>query len=367
MSGILVHDACDSPVEFANCARALARPAPLAAQHSLQHDRLSREARAIALLDLLEVQVDAFAMCEIEDRCGLIVPPTEKLIVHYVLEGEGTIVSERGSLPIKEGMVIVIPKLLAKQVNGREPIHNWFDVESSCQLSPGIIKLGASSGSGRGLILGCASVDASLGPRLSLFEYLTHPLTFSGQNQNATLTFRSILQELSNPGIGTKVVVDTLMKQILLLLLRDSLKKSTTVAAIATTLVDRQIIKAITNITARPQDPHTVDNLACLVGMSRSCFARSFSETVGMSPMRYVQAARLTLASTLLRSSTVPIKSIAISVGYASRSQFSRAFALMFGTDPTTFRNQTGSAAVAATDCDSAKPRSATPEPTPAA
>ena len=350
MSSNLVRNASVSMVEFEKCAAAPARPAPLAARYPLQHDRLNREARVVALLDLLQVQINSFAMCEIEDRCGLIVPPSEELIVHYVLEGEGTIVSDQVSLPIKAGMVIIIPRLLAKQINGRGPVGTLYDVDSSCPLAPGIMKFSASSGSDRALVLGCASVDASLGPRLALFEYVTQPLAFSNQNQIVTLTFKAILQELSDPDIGTKALVDTLMKQILILLLRDSLKRSAMAAPLEATLADCQITQAISIIMARPQDPHTVDKLARVVGMSRSCFARIFAEKVGMSPMRYVQVARLTLASTLLKSLTVPIKSIANSVGYASRSHFSRAFVSMFGADPTTFRDQAKSAALAASD-----------------
>ena len=367
MSGIFVRDASDPMVELENCAAVPARPAPSTAQYPLQHDRLMSEARVVALLDLLEVQIDSFAMCVIEDYCGLVVPPFERLIVHYVLEGEGTIVSDRGSLPIKAGMVIVIPRLLAKQINGRGPVSTLCDVDSSCPLAPGIIKFSASSGSDRALILACASVDASLGHRLALFEYLTQPLAFTHQNQIVKSTFNAILQELSEPDIGTKALVDTLMKQILLLLLRDSLKRFGTAAPVAATLGNCQITQAITIIMARPQDPHTVGNLARVVGMSRSCFARNFAETVGMSPMRYVQAARLTLASTLLKSSTNPIKSIADLVGYASRSQFSRAFVTMFGADPTTFRHQANSAALAAKDRDRINQGSATPAAIPAA
>ena len=368
MSGVFVLRPSDSMVDLAKgCSADSPRPVPAAARYPSKDICLTREARVIALLDLLEVKIDAFAVCAIEDRCGLVVPPFDKLIVHYVLKGEGTIVSDRGSLAIEAGMVVVIPRGLAKQINGRGPVHTLCDADPACPIAPGIIKFSVPSNSEGDLILGCASVDASLGHRLSLFEHLTQPLALAKQNQIANLTFNAILQEFSDPDIGTKALVNTLMKHILLLLLRDNLKRPGMTAPIEPTAADSRITQAITIIMARPHDPHSVDNLAREVGMSRSCFSRSFAEAVGMSPMRYVQGARLRLASALLKCSTVPIKSIASSVGYASRSQFSRAFALMFGTDPTTFRNQTDSAAVASTDWDSAKPSSATAEPTPAA
>lgn len=365
MSGIPVRDASNSIVEFENCAAVSARVS-LSVRYPSQQDRLVREARVVALLDLLKVHIDSFAMCEIDDCCGLVVPPFDKLVVHYVLKGEGTIISDRGSLPIKAGMVIVIPKFLAKQINGCGSISTLCGIDTSCPLTPGIVKFSASSGSDGTLILACASVDASLGHRLALFEYLTEPLAFSDQNQSVALTFKAILQELSEPTIGTKALVDTLMKQILLLFLRYSLTRSSTAAPLEAILADCQITRAITIISARPQDPHTVDNLARGVGMSRSCFARIFAKTVGISPMRYVQVARLTLASALLKSSTIPVKSIAVSVGYASRSQFSRAFVTMFGADPTTFRHQANSSALAARDRVGDNRNSASPAVIPA-
>ena len=316
------------------------QPALLDPPYPLLTPRRMPEANVVALLDLLAVQIDAFAMCEIEDCCGLSVPPSDRLTVHYVLEGEGTIVSEHGSLPIAVGMAVVIPRGLAKQINGREPILTVSDADLSCPLAPGLVKFSASSGSKMALVLGCATVEANLGHGLALFENLSQPLVYQDQTQIVPLTFKAILRELSQPGIGSKALVDTLMKQILLLFLRESLKRAGTATPLEPLPVNCPIIRAIDIIAARPQDPHTVDKLARVVGMSRSCFAQKFAETAGTSPMRYVQATRLTVASRLLKSSTIPIKSIADSVGYASRSQFSRAFVTMFGVDPTTFRQQ---------------------------
>ena len=326
------------------------QPALLDPPYPLLTPRRMPEANVVALLDLLAVQIDAFAMCEIEDCCGLSVPPSDRLTVHYVLEGEGTIVSEHGSLPIAVGMAVVIPRGLAKQINGREPILTVSDADLSCPLAPGLVKFSASSGSKMALVLGCATVEANLGHGLALFENLSQPLVYQDQTQIVPLTFKAILRELSQPGIGSKALVDTLMKQILLLFLRESLKRAGTATPLEPLPVNCPIIRAIDIIAARPQDPHTVDKLARVVGMSRSCFAQKFAETAGTSPMRYVQATRLTVASRLLKSSTIPIKSIADSVGYASRSQFSRAFVTMFGVDPTTFRQQANTTELATTD-----------------
>lgn len=320
------------------------------APDQFQASRGPSESNVVALLDLLDVQIDAFAMCEIDDCCGLIVPPFDRLVVHYVLEGEGAIVSKHGSLPITAGMAVVIPRGLAKQINGREPILNVRDADSSCALAPGLMAFRVSSGSENALVIGCASVEASLGHGVALFESLSEPLAYQDRSNIMPQTFKTMLGELSQPGVGTKALVDTLMKQILLLLFRESLKGNEKTMPLDLLAAECPIIRAINIIAARPQDAHSVEKLARVVGMSRSSFALKFAETAGTSPMKYVQAARLTVASRLLKSSTIPIKWIADSVGYASRSQFSRAFVAMFGVDPTTFRQQANTTAMAVSD-----------------
>jgi AraC family transcriptional regulator, activator of mtrCDE len=51
-----------------------------------------------------------------------------------------------------------------------------------------------------------------------------------------------------------------------------------------------------------------------------------------------VQRVRLRLGAQLLSTTDLPIKVIASSVGYSSRSCFLRAFRSAYGADPTAFR-----------------------------
>ena len=125
---------------------------------------------------------------------------------------------------------------------------------------------------------------------MALFESLSQPLVCHDRTQIVPLTFKAILSELSQPGIGTKALVDTLMKQVLLLLVRESMTRAGTAAPLNPPAVVCPIIRAIKLIAARPQDPHSVESLARLVGMSRSRFAQKFAEIAGTSPMRYVPA-----------------------------------------------------------------------------
>ncbi|MEJ1977118.1 MAG: helix-turn-helix transcriptional regulator [Acetobacteraceae bacterium] len=91
-------------------------------------------------------------------------------------------------------------------------------------------------------------------------------------------------------------------------------------------------------MAALHRDPHET------VGWSRNwhllpaCpvprFAELFMETVGEPPLRYLHRWRLAMASDLLRTSNLPVREIAHSIGYESEAAFSRAFKTMFGTTP---------------------------------
>jgi len=65
---------------------------------------------------------------------------------------------------------------------------------------------------------------------------------------------------------------------------------------------------------------------------------------IGHSPKRvFVAATGPKLqhhGAELLRSTKLPVKLIAASIGFASRSHFSRAFASAYGADPSRFRSE---------------------------
>jgi transcriptional regulator GlxA family with amidase domain len=86
-----------------------------------------------------------------------------------------------------------------------------------------------------------------------------------------------------------------------------------------------------------PPDSRMSD-LAARCGMSRSAFAKRFAIEIGVTPMRFMRAARLSRAAKLLRDSSRSVEAIAVLAGYASRSQFYRAFRAQFGMSPSRFR-----------------------------
>ena len=83
----------------------------------------------------------------------------------------------------------------------------------------------------------------------------------------------------------------------------------------------------------------TVADLAGAACMSPAHFARSFKLTTGQCPHEFVNQIRLALAKQMLANRHLPIADIALSTGFSSQSNFSRAFRGATGMTPRDFRS----------------------------
>ena len=289
------------------------------------------------LFDLLDVKLDAFAMCEIESSCSLNCDPVDKIVVHFALRGEGWLECDRGTFAIHPGTMIVVPKRMAKRISGSGPISKVVDATVACPFGDGLVKFRACDTTAD-LVIGCGLLTADVGQGLGLFDHLQQPIVEKATGEILPLLFAAILDELSRPAMGSKTIIEAMMKQILVLLLRSHLKRRGLQAASYMPLLHPKLGRAMTMIVARPQDPHTVESLAAIAGMSRSRFNHHFARTYGRTAMEFVHSVRLRAGARLLRETDQPVKVIAQAVGFASRSHFSRAFRTEFGLDPTAFR-----------------------------
>jgi len=81
----------------------------------------------------------------------------------------------------------------------------------------------------------------------------------------------------------------------------------------------------------------SLDQLAALAGMSRFHFARQFRISTGRRPMRYVRQTRIERASAILRERNTTIARVAVSLGFADQSHFTRTFGRCIGISPQSF------------------------------
>ena len=99
-------------------------------------------------------------------------------------------------------------------------------------------------------------------------------------------------------------------------------------------LKDPQVNVAIEAMHRHPSHKWTLDELARLVGLSRSSFARRFRERVGDTPIAYLARWRMLLATKQLTQSRQTLAQIALSLGYESENAFNTAFKRIMGCAP---------------------------------
>lgn len=84
----------------------------------------------------------------------------------------------------------------------------------------------------------------------------------------------------------------------------------------------------------------SVERLAGLAAMSTRHFSRVFAREAGMTPMEFLQNARIDRARKLLESSDLPLKTVAWRSGFGSVRHMRFLFGERLGLSPTQYRQQ---------------------------
>lgn len=84
----------------------------------------------------------------------------------------------------------------------------------------------------------------------------------------------------------------------------------------------------------------SVERMAGLANMSARHFARLFARDVGMTPMEFLQNARIDCARNLLETSDLPLKTVAYKSGFGSVRHMRSLFAEKLGLTPAQYREQ---------------------------
>jgi transcriptional regulator GlxA family with amidase domain len=87
-------------------------------------------------------------------------------------------------------------------------------------------------------------------------------------------------------------------------------------------------------------DDLRVECLAEQAGMSPRTFARVYAAKSGRTPAKMVEAMRLEAACRALEETSLPLKTIAATTGYAEEQNLRRVFLRKFGVTPTQYRGR---------------------------
>src|SRR5262249_45024418 len=145
--------------------------------------------------------------------------------------------------------------------------------------------------------------DASHGDLSGLFSQLRAPIVerFDVEDE-LDRNLHSALSGLVNEEINSHAMSAALVEQVLLTVLRRSLRSAELWLHRFSVLSDPQIVRAFSAMVSRPGAKHSVASLAKAAGLGRSAFMERFSAAIGDSPIGVLRELRMRRAELLLET-----------------------------------------------------------------
>lgn len=148
-----------------------------------------------------------------------------------------------------------------------------------------------------------------------------------------------LFEEAFEQRCGRVALVERLLEVVMIQVLRQLMESGEVNGGLLSGLAHPRLRNALVAMHETPAKEWTLEELAGVAGMSRSVFATTFRETVGVTPGQYLQGWRVRLTQKALRRGR-PLKMIATEVGYGSEAALSRAFRAQTGLSPRGWKKQ---------------------------
>ncbi len=159
-------------------------------------------------------------------------------------------------------------------------------------------------------------------------------------DETITRLARGMVREISAQELGHAAMLDALVRQVVIQLLRCHLtvRKSDQIELSRAGLVDRRLRRAIEFMHDNYGREIALEEIASAAYLSEYHFARLFKQISGVTPHVYLSNLRLERARKLLAETALPISEIASVVGYQSQSHFTKMFKSVTGVTPRAYR-----------------------------
>jgi AraC family transcriptional activator of mtrCDE len=286
------------------------------------------------LIETLNVEFDKLAECLVSPGWRLCMPPQDLPAIHYNLSGSGSmLVASYPPIVLAPHTLVICPPRRAVEFRAgsdgsrsKRAVLQWPGPASSR-----VRRLSAGNRAPE-ITLICGYFRASYGISLDLFANLSAPIveTFGDEDQ-LDRKLCSALDELMAQQVGSRAMSSSLLKQVLVAIMRRSLASPDRWMARFAALTDPKIARVFSAMVAKPAAPHTIQTLAHASGLSRSAFMSRFTAAMGAAPMTLLRELRMRHARTLLKSRNVTIKQAAAAVGYSSSRGFLNAYRRAYG------------------------------------
>jgi transcriptional regulator GlxA family with amidase domain len=109
---------------------------------------------------------------------------------------------------------------------------------------------------------------------------------------------------------------------------------------------NRRLLRARDAMDRSYAEPLDIPSLARIAHVSEAHFIRTFRDTFGETPHRYLQRRRVERAMFLLWHTDRSVTEICLDVGFSSLGSFSRTFSAILGESPSDYRKRADPQAV---------------------
>ncbi len=297
------------------------------------------------ILNTLRLSSSLYFRTELTAPWGIEVPTKDKTArFHIVIRGQCwlQIDGEEEGMHMSNGDLVVIPHGASHKISDAPAttIRPLAEIlEEVAYVGEGPLIYG---GDGAGCCLVCGEFSFDDLGNHPLLENLPKKLHVPGDSSYNTQWLDSaigfITHEATKLEPGAHAIIDRLSEIILIQVIRATLDATQDSIPFLSAFADARINKVLSAIHENPADDWSVESLGQLVNMSRSSFSNRFSELAQMTPLQYVIFVRLQKACHLLIETSMPLISVAESIGYQSEAAFSQAFKKQYDMRPGEFR-----------------------------
>lgn len=295
------------------------------------------------ILDEMEITAEPFALCELHGQCSLGLGKLPSVTLHYILEGNGECsLRNHPNFPLSKGTMVLVPAHISHSLlsfgYAKTPLPECHPAELNIAHH---INRSKTNTADQNLLALCGRITIGLRGAAGLVDLIRQPMQFQiVQGSSLDTTMIVMLQELAEPKLGSRAIICTILLQSILHLFRDRLIANDPALTWMAAIGDNNLWNSLKVMLDDPSQPHSVETLAEISGMSRSAFSKRFSDAYGGGPMTFLRQLRINLAAALLHDTDAPIKLIARKTGFQSRSAFTRTFDNHFGQSPGSYRKE---------------------------
>jgi AraC-like DNA-binding protein len=301
------------------------------------------------LTDLLQrsrARGAAFAHTTVHGDWGVRFPAGPRVSVHAIVQGEAHLWADapEDAARLAPGDIVLVRE---------SQRHHMAHVPGAACIPFGDLPLDPTGrrrvvdGDGPATVFFCGAYDFEGDLCRPTLDAL--PPTFRlrpGPGSTLRATMDLLGREMLHEAPGQQALLDRLLDVALVQVLREHFTADDTSApAWFRASGDPHVGAALRAMHAEPARQWTVADLAAEATLSRSAFARRFTDQLGVGPLAYLTEWRMALARERLRDSDDRLAAVAQSLGYGSEFAFAAAFKRHHGAAPGRWRTAKRAAA----------------------